>query len=230
MSSERLQKLLSQAGISSRRGAEALILSGRVRVNGEVIRQLGAKADPDCDRIEVDGRRIRRPQSHRYYAYYKPRGVVVSKQDELGRKGVFDLLKLPKAVNAVGRLDKDSEGLLLLSDDGDWVHRYTHPSFGVSKVYRVQLSRDLSAQEARQLKTGILLDEQSVRVLGIKKIRATEGLWWEVELGEGIKREIRRLMEKFDIEVKRLIRVQHGSVRLGTLRPGELKILSRKPV
>lgn len=190
---------------------------------------MGLKADPQRDRIEVAGEVLHFPEFHHYYAYYKPRGLVVSKQDELGRRGIFDFLKLPKAVNAVGRLDKDSEGLLLLSDDGTWVQKYTHPSFGVSKVYLLQISRDLSAAEVRKLKTGMILDNKTARVLRIKKVRRETGKWWELELGEGMKREIRRLMEKFDIRVLRLIRIKHGSVGLGSLKPGEIKLLKRRP-
>lgn len=218
---ERLQKILSRAGISSRRAAEALILAGRVKVNGKAIRELGAKADPEVDVILVDGKPIRSPKFHRYFAYYKPRGVVVTKRDDFGRKTVFDLLDLPKAVNAVGRLDKESEGLLLLTDDGELLQRYTHPSFQVRKVYHVQVSRLPSAEERRRMREGIQLEEKEVHAFSVKELKLGEGLWLEIVLGEGIKREIRRMLETFGIAVKRLIRMKHGEVELGALKPGQ---------
>jgi len=218
---ERLQKILSRAGISSRRQAETLILAGRVKVNGRVVRELGTQADLERDAILDDGRPIRRPQSHHYYAYYKPRGVVVTKRDDFGRKTVFDLLRLPKAVNAVGRLDKDSEGLLLLSDDGEFVQRYTHPSFEIRKVYHVQVSRLPTSEQKRRLEAGIRLEEKEVHAFEVRALPTRGPDWLEIVLGEGIKREIRRMLATFDIEVRRLIRVRHGDVELGSLRPGQ---------
>jgi len=223
---ERLQKILSRAGISSRRSAEEIILAGRVRINGEVVKQLGAKADATKDQILVDGKPIHRPQTHQYYAYHKPRGVVVTKRDDFGRTTVFDLLKLPKAVNSVGRLDKESEGLLLLTDDGELLQRYTHPSFEVRKVYHVQVSRLPTADEKRKMREGIALEEKEVRAFSVKPLPMKEEPWIEVVLGEGIKREIRRMLEVFGIKVRRLIRVKHGEVELGPLKSGQIIPLS----
>ncbi|HKY64674.1 MAG TPA: pseudouridine synthase [bacterium] len=220
---ERLQKILSRAGIASRRHAEAAILSGRVKVNGKIVRELGVKADPAADSIEVDGKALRQPESkHRYFAYYKPRGVVVSKSDPQGRKTVFDLLRLPPEVNAVGRLDKESEGLLLLTDDGEFLQRYTHPSFEIRKVYQVQVSRPLEPEERRRLLGGIELEEKRVKALQLKRIPSKGGLWIEITLGEGVKREIRRMLEAVGIRVLRLIRVRHGEIVLGSLQPGQM--------
>jgi 23S rRNA pseudouridine2605 synthase len=223
---ERLQKILSRAGVSSRRAAEALILAGRVKVNGKVVRELGAKADPQADAVLVDGKPLRHPRFHRYFAYYKPRGVVVTKRDDFGRKTVFDLLDLPRAVNAVGRLDKESEGLLLLTDDGELLQRYTHPSFQVRKVYHVQVTRLPTTEERRRLREGVQLEEKEVHAFSVKPLPASDGFWLEIVLGEGIKREIRRMLETFGIGVKRLIRVKHGEVELGSLEPGQVIELS----
>ncbi|MFO1463597.1 MAG: pseudouridine synthase [bacterium] len=224
---ERLQKILSRAGVSSRRSAEALILAGRVRVNGKVVRELGAKADPAKDAIQVDGQALRLASPHHYYAYYKPRGVVVTKRDDFGRKTVFDQLRLPKAVNAVGRLDKESEGLLLLTDDGEFLQRYTHPSFEVRKVYEVQVDRLPTQAERERMREGIRLEEKEVHAFSVRSLRRGEGHWLEIVLGEGIKREIRRMLETFGIQVKRLIRVKHGEVELGALKPGQIVEISR---
>ncbi|HCU24779.1 MAG TPA: pseudouridine synthase [Deltaproteobacteria bacterium] len=224
---ERLQKTLSRAGVSSRRHAEAMMAAGRVRVNGRVVRELGSKADPERDEISVDGKPLHRPKIFHYYSYYKPRGIVVSKRDEFRRDTVFDLLKLPRAVNAVGRLDKDSEGLLLLTDDGTLLQRYTHPSFGVKKVYRVQVSRLPDAAERNRMREGIRLEEKQVRALAVKNLELHGENWIEIVLGEGIKREIRRMLETFSIQVLRLIRIRHGEVELGSLAPGQCVEWSR---
>lgn len=225
---ERLQKILSRAGVTSRRHAETAILAGRVKVNGKVVRELGVKADPAVDSIEVDGKALRQPKvQHRYFAYYKPRGVVVSKSDPEGRKTVFDLLKLPREVNSVGRLDKESEGLLLLTDDGEFLQRYTHPSFGIRKVYRVQISRPLAAEERRRLLDGVELEEKRVKALALKACPGPEGHWIEITLGEGLKREIRRMLEVLGVKVLRLIRIRHGEVELGRLQPGQVLEISR---
>lgn len=223
---ERLQKILSRAGVASRRRAEELILAGRVKVNGKAVRELGVRADFAADEISVDGQTLRRPTFHRYFAYYKPRGIVVTKRDDFGRKTVFDLLDLPKAVNSVGRLDKESEGLLLLTDDGELLQRYTHPSFQVKKVYQVRVTRLPSPDERRRMKEGIQLEEKEVHAFSVKTLQGRDGLWLEIVLGEGIKREIRRMLETFGIKVLQLIRVKHGEVELGQLKPGQIRELS----
>lgn len=229
MPSERLQKILSRAGIASRRKAEDLLKAGRVSVNGQV-QGLGAKADPDEDKILVDGKPLQLPQTFRYYAYYKPRGLVVTKQDELGRRGIFAKLNLPQAVNAVGRLDKNSEGLLLLSDDGEFIERYTHPRFQVPKRYEVRISRKLRAGEMRQLLQGIPVEDKIAKAHQAIQWSEAGELWLGLELREGIKREIRRMLEFLEVKVLRLIRVQHGVVELGEMAPGELMKLPRCPL
>ncbi len=230
MASERLQKILSRAGVASRRHAEQWILEGKVKVNGQIITELGARADPDRDKIEVEGRVLRLASRHQYFAFYKPVGWLVTKQDEQGRRGIFERLHLPPNVNSVGRLDRDSEGLLLLTDDGDFIQRYSHPSFRIPKVYHVQVSRLPNSEEQAAMLHGVLEGEdllQAVRVTPLRPIRGEH--WIEIELNEGKKREIRRMLGLLEIRVWRLIRVQHGSVSLGEMRPGELKKLARCP-
>jgi 23S rRNA pseudouridine2605 synthase len=230
MSLIRLSKILSQSGVASRRHAERFIREGRVWLNGKLVEQMGVKADPAVDDIRVDGRRLSPPKVHQYYAYYKPRGVVVTKSDELGRRGIFNLLKLPPAVNAVGRLDKDSEGLLLLSDDGNFLQEFTHPSFQVPKVYHAQISRALKASEKKQLTEGMKFPEKKVRVQWVQTLKRSGGIWVALELREGVKREIRRMLEALGIDVLRLIRVQQGSVKLGKMKPGDLRPLKFRPM
>lgn len=226
----RLSKILSNAGVASRRHAEAFIREGRVKVNGQVVTQMGSKADPAIDEIQVDGRRLARPKkTYHYLAYYKPRGVVVTKRDELGRRGIFDDLALPPAVNAVGRLDKESEGLLLLSDDGDFIQEFTHPSFQVPKVYHVCIARPLTEKEQNRLTEGMEFPEKKVRAQWVKPVKKPGGVWLAIELREGVKREIRRMFEALMIPMHRLIRVQQGSVKLGNMEPGELRLLKSRP-
>jgi len=229
MVQERLQKILSRAGIASRRKAEAFILAGKIEINGKVVKELGTRADPQRDRIRLEGRPLVLPKKFQYYAYCKPRGVVVSKKDELGRKGIFDLLKLPKAVNAVGRLDKDSEGLLLLSDDGDFIQQYTHPSYEVPKVYQVQINRLLTQAELIKLTQGINFKSKTFCVSRAKKLIKKTGNWLELELREGHKREIRIMLETLGVKVLRLTRIQHGVVKLGSMKMGQLKRLKQRP-
>jgi pseudouridine synthase len=224
---ERLQKVLSRAGLFSRRHAEAAILSGRVKVNHQIIQQLGEKVDPITDLIEVDGVPIPIKKTFHYYKYYKPRGLVVSKRDELGRETIYSELGLPPEVNSVGRLDKDSEGLLLLTDDGELIQKYTHPSFQIPKIYHVLLSRAVSPQEKDQLLKGVEVEQKKVRAFKIKKIFPNawgynRGNWIEIEIREGIKREIRRMFQYFGNRVLRLIRIQHGKIKLGTMKSGQV--------
>lgn len=226
---ERLQKFLSRAGIASRRHAEELIATGKVEVNGKVTTQMGVKIDPAQDKVRVAGKAVHLDKDFHYYAYYKPRGIVVTKQDELGRKGIFAQLKLPPAVNAVGRLDKESEGLLLLTDDGDFLHRFTHPSFGVAKVYHVEVNRLPDRNERELLKRGIPLEGKLAKVTRIKPIKKDSGHWLELELREGMKREIRYLLEAFRIKVRTLVRVRHGGVKVEDLAPGKLRKLNSRP-
>lgn len=227
---ERLQKILSRTGVSSRRRAEDLILEGKVKVNGRVVRELGTKADPQTDVISVGDQTLRAAkEKFHYYAFYKPRGVLVTKRDDFGRVTLFDGLDLPPEVNSVGRLDKDSEGLLLLTDDGEFLQRYTHPSFKIPKVYHVLISRRLSPEEKAQLLEGVDLEGKKVHARRIRMSELRGEVWVEMELGEGIKREIRRMMELFGIKVFRLIRIKHGSVELGDLREGELREIKKRP-
>jgi pseudouridine synthase len=218
----RLNRFLARAGVASRRNTEDLIRTGRVVVNGVVTTALATKVDPARDRVEVDGREVMLPPAATTIVLNKPPGFVVTLSDPQGRPTVADLLKDVGAhVVPIGRLDAATEGLLLLTDDGDLAHRVSHPSFGVDKVYEVLAKGVLSEEDRRALEEGVDLDGRrtapaSVRVLSEGR-RETLA---EIRLHEGRKRQVRRMFEAVDHPVKRLRRTKVGPVELGDLRLG----------
>ena len=219
---ERLQKLLSAAGICSRRRAEEYILAGRVTVNGRTAR-LGDKADPGRDRVEVDGAPLSAPEGHTYIMLNKPRGYVTTLSDEKGRKTVAQLVvDCPVRVWPVGRLDMDSEGLLLLTDDGGLTHRLTHPAHEVEKEYRVWVSGDI--ERALPVLEGPVWSNGEE--LTADRVERTEENTLTVVIHQGKNRQVRRMCAAAGLEVKRLLRVREGEVRLGGLRPGQWRPLT----
>ncbi len=229
---ERVQKLLAQAGISSRRRAERLIREGRVTVNGRPVK-LGDSARSGKDIIAVDGERIGPgPEKKLYLALHKPRGFVTTMEDERGRKCVAELVKdVPGRVYPVGRLDKDSEGLLLMTNDGGFANAVAHPSTHVAKTYRVTLRPGISEEQLIKLSTGIELDGRrtapaKARVLEQQPGRAVV----EIVLYEGRNREIRRMCEFLGLEVARLKRTAVGPVRLSLLPQGKYRELTKEEV
>ena len=229
---ERVQKLLAQAGISSRRRAEQLIREGRVTVNGRPVK-LGDSARSGKDIIAVDGERIGPgPEKKLYLALHKPRGFVTTMEDERGRKCVAGLVKdVPGRVYPVGRLDKDSEGLLLMTNDGGFANAVAHPSTHVAKTYRVTLRPGISEEQLIKLSTGIELDGRrtapaKARVLEQQPGRAVV----EIVLYEGRNREIRRMCEFLGLEVARLKRTAVGPVRLSLLPQGKYRELTKEEV
>lgn len=225
---ERLQKILSQCGIASRRHAEELISAGRVSVNGRPAK-LGDSAVPGKDRISLDGGPVRMPRERLYIAMNKPRGYVTTLQDELGRKTVVSLLEeLHRRVYPVGRLDRESEGLLLLTDDGDFANAILHPRSHVPKVYRVSVRPEATEEQLIRFETGIELDGKPTAPAKATVVSTEPGRsMLELTLYEGRNREIRRMCEAVGLEVARLSRVAIGSLRLGSLRPGEYRLLEK---
>jgi 23S rRNA pseudouridine2605 synthase len=228
---ERLQKVLAQAGLGSRRACEELIAEGRVRVNGDVA-TLGTRADPETDAIEVDGALIGVRQGLVHYLLNKPPGVVTTASDPQGRRTVVDLVPPEPRVYPVGRLDADTEGLLLLTNDGDLAHRLTHPSFGVEKEYLAEVEGQPSRGAIRRLREGVGLDDgptapAKVSLVGEHTLRMT--------IHEGRNRQVRRMCEAVGHPVRRLVRVRIGPLsdrRLGPggwrpLTQGELRALER---
>lgn len=225
--SERLQKVLAQAGIGSRRSAERLIVAGRVTVNGAVVVTLGTKVDPDTDAIKVDGKRIAAPSAGRVYlALNKPRGVVTTMSDPEGRPTVKDFLRGVKArVYPVGRLDYNSEGLLLLTDDGLLARGLMHPSSGVDKTYLVKVKGHPDRDALARLVRGIPLDGKRTGPARARVVRGGDNAWLEVTIAEGRNRQVRRILQAVGHPVQRLRRVAYGGVRLGRLPAGRLRPL-----
>lgn len=223
---ERLQKILAQAGLGSRRACEELIRQGRVTVNGEVAR-LGASADPACDTIAVDGRPVRLPAVHTYILLHKPRGVVSTVRDTHGRPTVLDLVPSASRLYPVGRLDLESEGLMLLTDDGEVALRLTHPRYGQTKEYHVKVRGHPGRETLQRWREGIVIEGEKTLPAEVAVLRReTDGTWLRVVLREGRKREIRRVAEALGHPVQRLIRLRLGPLELGHLKPGEWRPLT----
>jgi len=224
---KRLQKILSEMGITSRRKAEDLIFEGRVTVNGRIA-TIGTKADPVKDHIKVDGKLLIRPEPKVYIMFNKPKNVVISLHDPEGRPTVKDFLKGVKyRVFPVGRLDYDSEGLLLLTNDGDFAHAVLHPSKKISKTYLVKVKGILDEEEIEKLKSGVRLRDGMTLPAKVKKIKRTENnSWLEMTIYEGKKRQIRRMLEKTGHDVLKLKRIRVDGLELGKLEPGTFRYLT----
>lgn len=223
MSEERVQKVLAAAGIASRRKAEELITAGRVRVNGVRV-ALGAKVGPE-DHVEVDGRPVLRPERHVTYLLHKPRGVLSTVSDDRGRPTVMGLVPKADGLHPVGRLDLDSEGLLLLSTDGELTLRLTHPRFGHEKEYRLWcVEGGVSDEALRRLREGVELEDGPAKVL--KASRTPGGC--RLVLAEGRKRQVRRMLHAVGYQVERLQRTRVGSLSLGNLPAGGWRELTAR--
>ena len=214
----RIQKLLSRAGVASRRAAESLMQQGRVRVNGVAVTTLGAQVDPERDVVELDGQRVR-IDAPRWIALHKPAGTLTTRRDPHGGRTVYDLLpEEHAALRYVGRLDRDTEGLLLLSNDGELVHRLTHPSSGVEREYHAGVEGFPGADVLSALTLGVELDDGPARALRARRLDdERDGGALALVLAEGRKREVRRLLEAVGHRVRWLRRVRFGPIRLGNL-------------
>ncbi len=229
MEKSRIQKILASYGVASRRKAEELISSGRVTVNGRKA-GLGDSADPSRDILKVDGERVGAPQKKWYLALYKPRGFVTTMQDEKNRKCVAQLVdEIPERVYPVGRLDKDSEGLLLMTNDGEFANRISHPKQHIPKVYRVTVRPGISEEQLNRISTGIVIDERKTAPAKVRVLEQQgERVVLEIVLFEGRNREIRKMCEALGLEVARLKRTAIGPVRLGMLRQGSFRELTKE--
>lgn len=225
---ERLQKILSNAGIASRRRAEELITGGHVIVDGKVVKTLGAKANPATAKIEVLGKLVDTSAQHAYYVLHKPRGVVSTTSDPQGRMTVTQLLgRMGTNVYPVGRLDYYSEGLLLLTNDGEFANKILSAKSGMPKTYLVKLTRFLRPDELTQFRMGgMVLDGRPVAAAGIRLYRRGANPWYEVTLLEGRNNQIRRMAQRLGTLVEKIKRVAIGPLDLGTLQPGEFRKLS----
>lgn len=224
---ERLQKLLAAAGVASRRACEELIAQGRVSVNGRVVRRPGTRADPERDRVEVDGVPIRRRGRRRHYLLHKPRGVVTTTADPHAARTVLDLVPSNERLFPVGRLDAASEGLLLLTNDGELAQAMLHPSFEVPRTYRVSVRGVVSDATLRRLRAGVRLRGRRTAECRAERI-AVEGdrTLLELTLVEGRRRQIREVMRLLGHPVRHLLRTRFGPLRLGSLQAGEWRPVS----
>jgi len=230
---ERLHKVLAHAGVASRRAAERMILDHRIRVNGALVVELGTQVDPSADRIEVDGRPLARGEARLHYVVLnKPTGVVSTAHDPEGRPTVVDLVHASHRLYPVGRLDIDSEGLVLLTDDGELTFRLTHARFGIEKEYHVQVAcPDFGEQHLEQVRRGVVLDDGLARVKRADLIRTTpRGGLVRIALIEGRQREVRRMLAALGCAVEGLQRVRIGPLRLGDLETGQHRSLPPREV
>ena len=226
----RLQKFLAQAGIASRRASEAVIREGRVEVNGQTVTRQGIQINPVADVVSVDGQMIQ-PLRHRYVAVHKPRGVLCTRKDEKQRTILGDLLPSDWDLKPVGRLDRDSEGLIFATNDGDFALRITHPRYEITKVYQVEAEGRVPHRTLRLLTQGVKHGGQMLRALKATLLDANRSRSVvELELTEGKNREIRRMFATQEIKIIRLIRMQIGSVKLGELPTGKWRTLTKTEI
>ena len=231
MAEERLQKLLAHAGIASRRKAEELIIAGRVSVNGKTVVELGSKADLEIDRVKVDGQVIGKPKHLIYIAFHKPKNVVSTVRDPEGRQTVMSFFKgIPERIYPVGRLDYASEGLLLLSNDGDFANRLLNPASHITKTYLVKANGTLTADQEQSFRKGIPMHGRKTAPAGLKLIRPAQNPWYEVQLVEGRQNQIRVMFKHFNLLVEKLKRVKIAFLDIGDLKPGAYRTLTRSEV
>ena len=225
----RLQKILADAGVASRRASEELISEGRVSVDGIQIFELGSKFDPEISKVEVDGEAIKSSKAKTYLAFYKPRGVISTMSDPEDRPNIGDFFKTRnERLFHVGRLDRESEGLILLTNDGEMTHRATHPSYGMIKKYLIEIEGVFTKENIDQLLKGVILEDGLARALEVSVVRDVNNKhhWVEVTIHEGRFHIVRRMFESLEIEVLRLIRTDFGPVSIGETKEGRWRVLN----
>lgn len=229
---ERLQKIISAAGITSRRASEELILAGRVTVNGTAVTELGSKADPAVDTVAVDGKPLSIASRKLYILLYKPVGYLTTLDDPEGRPLVTDLLKeVGERVYPVGRLDYNTEGLLLLTSDGEWANQLMHPRHEVEKEYHVRVRGKVHRSQLDQLAGGVEIEGRKTAPARVGMIKeGDQNDWFSITIHEGRNRQVRRMCEAVSLTVVRLRRVRYGMLTMGALKPGEYRMLTESEV
>ena len=229
MAEERLQKIISRSGLCSRREAERMSQEGRVTVNGHLV-TVGDRADPEHDHVKVDGKPLRRPGTRRYILLYKPRQVMTTCDDPEERTTVIDMVRseVRERVFPVGRLDYHSEGLIILTNDGDLAARVSHPRYGVVREYLVKIRGDLDGAAVNRLMAGTVVEGRLVKPVQVRRESGTKGAnsWWRIQVTEGRTREVRELFFRVGHHVQRLKRVAIGPIRDDRLRPGDFRSLT----
>lgn len=227
----RLNKLIADSGLASRRAADRLIEDGHVTVNGKRVFELGVRVDPNADKVLVDGKPIRKPTQKLYLLFNKPKGVLTTMEDPLGRPTIADYLGgVPARVFPVGRLDWDSEGLVLLTNDGDFANKVMHPSAEVTKTYMVKIDGQPRPDQIQKLLKGVSIIGGKVAARSVEKIRRPEGSdkydWYKIVITEGKNRQIRQMFAKIGFDVQKLQRVAYGRLSIGNLERGQLVYLN----
>lgn len=229
---ERLQKVMAHSGVASRRESEQLILAGKVKINGQVVKKLGTKVDPNTDKIEVSGNLVAEKEPLVYYIVNKPRGYITTVKDERGRKTVLDLVKgINKRVYPVGRLDYETEGLLLLTNDGRLAHELMHPRFHVPKTYLVKVKGKLTPEAVGLLRQGVKLDDGPTSPAQVEVIQEDERYsLFKITIHEGRNRQVRRMCKAIGFDVLNLVRTQFGPLAIGSLKTGQWRSLSSQEI
>jgi 23S rRNA pseudouridine2605 synthase len=231
MAEERLQKILANAGVASRRKAEVLIAAGHVSVNGLTVIELGTKADPSVDDIKVDGQRLKTPEHHVYFAFHKPKNVMTTIKDPQKRETVMHFFKgMRERIYPVGRLDYASEGLLLLTNDGEFANRITSPSGRVSKKYLVKVNGTLTREQEEAFRKGLLMHGRRTAPARLKLIKPAQNPWYEITITEGRQNQIRIMFKHLGLLVEKLKRTKIGFLEIGGLKPGAYRTLTREEV
>ena len=230
MARERLQKVMASAGVASRRQCEELILEGIVRVNGHVVDQLPAFADPQADTITVDGRRLRPPR-HVYFLLNKPKGVICTNHDPQGRPRAIDLIEYPERIVCIGRLDAETTGLIVLTNDSELANRLTHPRYNVPKTYQAKVKGRVDAPAVARLKKGVWLAEGKTGQAAVRVLKADQNeSLLEITISQGLNRQVRRMLARVDVRIKSLKRVAMGKLQLGNLAVGKFRELNTSEV
>jgi len=227
----RLNRFIAQAGICSRRKADELITMGLVRVDGKTVTEMGLQVDPEKQRVLVENKEIKPPKRKLYLAFNKPKGVLTTMDDPQNRESIYHYLTDMPRVFPVGRLDKDSEGLLILTDDGDFANMLMHPRYKLEKTYRVHIKGNATAKDIEKLETGVYLEGRKTQPCSITLIKQLSGeAEYLMKIKEGRKRQIRNMFLIIGCSVKKLLRISMGSLKLGDLKPGTFRIIGEKEI
>ena len=220
MAEERLQKYIARCGIASRRKAEEMILQGKVKVNGRIVRELGSKIIPGKDVVTVNNKRIYEKEKYIYIKLYKPEGYVTTVKDQFNRKTVIDLISIKERIYPVGRLDYDTSGLLLLTDDGDLANKLMHPKYRIYKTYNAEIKGSLSNDSINLLRTGLLIDGYKTAPAKVKLLKQSQNnSYVEISIHEGKNRQVRKMFEAVGHKVVKLKRISFGNIVLGNMKP-----------